>query len=629
MSDYIVRGGARPQESMAFSTAKEASLHVQRTGRIPYDFIKEWGLAYVEELADALGLDTKPVGKELQMLNPHRNDTEFGSFSINMDTGIFADFATDDVRGGDVIAWVAYVKACKQSEAAKWILDLLVRLEARRSQSVTIDEQQSHALIAMSAPQPTARDETSARDPIPPEAFQKFIPRGMRLEAHYEYRSASGNLAFVVLRLRGKLEKKTFRVIHQVTSPDGVLNWVSKMPEGQRPLYNLPKLVAMPGALVFVVEGEKTAESLQRMFPEAVVVTTVGGAQSPGKTDLTPLVGRSVVIWPDNDLPGEKYADTLARLLRTLAPKINLAVVNPTKLFDWLRAHDSRIPPAAGLVGWDAAEVETIGIDANTLKDALGNSISKPEQTTTTGHDAVNGKEDGEGEASGDVTWPPGLYFHLTEDYVSMETEKGAWKPICSRIEIIRQLRDSEGQGWSLELQARTADGSTQTFIFPRAMLADTMATKTALMDRGVVVHNLQEVMKYLGQAKHRMTHDLVHRVGWTGSSYVLAGRVYGHDAEKVALHPNAPAFPGYAVSGSLADWNASIGRFCVGNSRLMVSVLTALAGPLAKLAGIDSGGFHFYGVSSSGKTTLLIAGASVLGPWKRLCALGARLRTP
>lgn len=616
MSDFIVRGGSRPQEPVAFSTAQEALLYVQRTGRIPYNFIKEQGLAYVPYLADALNLDTKLMGKELQMLNPHRRDTEFGSFSINTETGVFADFATDDVSGGDVIAWVAYIKTCKQSVAAKWILDLLVLLEAQRLHSVTIDMPQSHALVATSASQSKARDEASRRDTIPPEAFQKIIPKGMSLEAQYEYRSASGTLMFVVLRLRDKLSKKTFRPACPITLPDGSLNWLPKLPSDQRPLYNLPKLVAMPDALVFVVEGEKTAEALQRIFPEAVVVTTAGGAQSPGKTDLSPLVGRQVLIWPDNDLPGQKYADTIVRELRKFNPNTPLAVVDPAKLFEQLRAHDPHFPPVAGLVGWDAADIETVGIDAETLKDALGHSIGKPEQTTMSKAGAANEKDEA-GEGPGNVTWPPGLSFRLTEDHVQMLTKEEVWWPICSRIEILRQLRDAEGLGWSLELRILTSDGSTQTFIFPRAMLADAAATKTALMDRGVVVHNPQAVMNYLGQAKHNTTHDLAHHVGWTGSSYVLADRVYGHEAKRIALHPNAPAFPGYAVSGSLADWNASLGRLCVGNSRLMVSVLTALAGPLARLAGIDSGGFHFYGVSSSGKTTLLIAGASVLGPWK------------
>jgi putative DNA primase/helicase len=52
----------------------------------------------------------------------------------------------------------------------------------------------------------------------------------------------------------------------------------------------------------------------------------------------------------------------------------------------------------------------------------------------------------------------------------------------------------------------------------------------------------------------------------------------------------------------------------CVGNSRLLFAAACAFAGPLLRPAGIDSGGFHFRGDSSSGKTTALRVAASING---------------
>ncbi|WP_164503863.1 DUF7146 domain-containing protein [Rickettsiales endosymbiont of Stachyamoeba lipophora] len=50
-------------------------------------------------------------------LNPTRHDTKLGSFIINLDTGQWNDFATND-KGGDVISLYAYVKGISQYEAA-------------------------------------------------------------------------------------------------------------------------------------------------------------------------------------------------------------------------------------------------------------------------------------------------------------------------------------------------------------------------------------------------------------------------------------------------------------------------------------------------------------------------------
>ena len=52
--------------------------------------------------------DGKNNGHEYQALNPTRNDSRLGNFSINTSTGQWADFATDD-KGGDIISLIAYL----------------------------------------------------------------------------------------------------------------------------------------------------------------------------------------------------------------------------------------------------------------------------------------------------------------------------------------------------------------------------------------------------------------------------------------------------------------------------------------------------------------------------------------
>ena len=51
------------------------------------------------------------------------------------------------------------------------------------------------------------------------------------------------------------------------------------------------------------------------IFPDHVCTTSPFGALSAAKADWTPLHGRTVVIWPDNDAAGLQYAADVARLV--------------------------------------------------------------------------------------------------------------------------------------------------------------------------------------------------------------------------------------------------------------------------------------------------------------------------
>lgn len=62
--------------------------------------------------------DGRLQGQEWVALNPTRNDTRAGSFKVNVETGKWADFATDD-SGGDPVSLYAYLNGLSQVQAAK------------------------------------------------------------------------------------------------------------------------------------------------------------------------------------------------------------------------------------------------------------------------------------------------------------------------------------------------------------------------------------------------------------------------------------------------------------------------------------------------------------------------------
>jgi len=63
-------------------------------------------------------------GAEWVAINPARADHRRGSFKVNVRTGAWSDFATND-RGGDLIALGAYLFRRSQVEAALGVAEMI------------------------------------------------------------------------------------------------------------------------------------------------------------------------------------------------------------------------------------------------------------------------------------------------------------------------------------------------------------------------------------------------------------------------------------------------------------------------------------------------------------------------
>ncbi|MBC9207524.1 hypothetical protein IBL26_11825 [Roseomonas aerophila] len=63
-------------------------------------------------------------GHEWVARNPRRADRNAGSFSVNMRTGAWGDFATGE-RGGDPISLAAFLASTNQADAARGLARML------------------------------------------------------------------------------------------------------------------------------------------------------------------------------------------------------------------------------------------------------------------------------------------------------------------------------------------------------------------------------------------------------------------------------------------------------------------------------------------------------------------------
>lgn len=177
------------------------------------------------------------------------------------------------------------------------------------------------------------------------------VPRDHRFVARWEYRDAADNLLFYVCRFdRLDGTGKYYRKLAWFGKVDGYRlenskSWIVPSPW---PLWNLGELFRRAEDPVLLVEGEKAAEAAVKLLPSHVVSTWPGGANTIHHIDWTPLAGRSVTLWPDNDLVGvEAMQKVTGVLLRNLTADV--ATVEVQKL---------------GLAkGWDLADELPSGID--------------------------------------------------------------------------------------------------------------------------------------------------------------------------------------------------------------------------------------------------------------------------
>jgi len=127
-----------------------------------------------------------------------------------------------------------------------------------------------------------------------------------KVESKYVYRRADSTTAFAVIRVRQSDGKK---VMPQARPCDG--GWELRGADKPHPVYRLPELLQAEGdSPVCVFEGEKMADVAASLSLTATSCS--GGAGKAKHTDLSPLAGRRVYLFADNDGPGQTHMEDLA-----------------------------------------------------------------------------------------------------------------------------------------------------------------------------------------------------------------------------------------------------------------------------------------------------------------------------
>ena len=97
---------------------------LRRGSGVGFAAVDRAALGYLPSLVRTWCPNGRRCGREYLALNPTRANSRLGSFSINLETGRWGDFATG-CRGGDPVSLAAYLFGTSQIEAARVLATIL------------------------------------------------------------------------------------------------------------------------------------------------------------------------------------------------------------------------------------------------------------------------------------------------------------------------------------------------------------------------------------------------------------------------------------------------------------------------------------------------------------------------
>ena len=141
----------------------------------------------------------------------------------------------------------------------------------------------------------------------------------------WDYEESAGKVRHQARRYQHSgSSEKTFSQFR----PDGKGGWIGDLKGVERIPFRLPELKeSIPDELVFILEGEgKTDKARAHLGITATCACggTGGIAQWRLPAFQKAMKGRDVIISPDNDAPGEKYAEAVAAAIAGVAKSVKI-----------------------------------------------------------------------------------------------------------------------------------------------------------------------------------------------------------------------------------------------------------------------------------------------------------------
>lgn len=363
-----------------------------------------------------------------------------------------------------------------------------------------------------------------------------------------------------------------------------------------------------PDAAVLVSEGYATGCSLHESTGLPVVVAFSVGNLSPVLEALREALPHQLfVLCADNDAHQPEVGNVGVKKAAQICTAFDCLIVAP--LFADIGTQPTDFNDLHQLEGLDKVNEQVI--------DAIARN-----QKPTTEYLAYFGVvDDIEADFVLDTAKPKKTNspFKVTDGGVLFEAEGEDSLWLCSRLDVIAQTRDNDGNEWGRLLEWHDNDNRKHVWAMPIGLtLKATTELHESLANQGLIISPkrkaLQLLSQYIMTSKPQLKARCVTKTGWHNDVFVLPHQTIG-ESKELAIYQSAGAGANpYSTKGTLSDWRDTVGALCAGNSRCMLAVSMAFAGVLLPLANAEGGGVHMVGDSSKGKSTTVNSAASVYG---------------
>jgi putative DNA primase/helicase len=210
----------------------------------------------------------------------------------------------------------------------------------------------------------------------------------------------------------------------------------------------------------------------------------------------------------------------------------------------------------------------------------------------------------------------------ITDHGVLLRPPVGTIRPEAKIAERIQVLALVTVEGTTIKFLDIGFIDCTRRFVkvtMSPSEFADFRRFRTVLLDHGYTFPSnpnlAQRLHAELLTQKPLTRRHMLHHQGWYQNRFVFAGEPVRLGDQIFSFEPAHPDHArNFAYGGTLPDWKVGVARHGRYSSRLTLSISLALAAPLLNFTDVESGGVHLAGDSGIGKTTCLLAAASVGG---------------
>jgi len=223
-----------------------------------------------------------------------------------------------------------------------------------------------------------------------------------------------------------------------------------------------------------------------------------------------------------------------------------------------------------------------------------------------------------------------GAFLHIMDSGLYLIKEKrdedGQLKQtrtfICHSAIILGEARSLNNDNWKRVIQFHDKDNTLHRLLIPyEHFMGEAQEALKIIANHGLMPprqsHKKNVFINYIQDYPIEQRFRCVDRAGWHGHCFATPNKTYGNSEDEELLFHSDNKSP-YTVSGTFKEWQ-ELSRLIEPHALAVLAFACAFSGQLVLPLGAESGGFHIYGSSTDGKSTITKAACSVWGNPKHI----------